>query len=297
MVDDIGEEALIPSEQVSKWEERKINEIKEKVFSAKRYIDLPNRLIISSPFCDRPLISYGIIAYCSSTRRWLLVNRRHSPEEIFMMRGSYRNCEIPRLLNGKSRDELSRDEKSIGNEAYFRDRFISTIGTSEKDCQYAWERFNEAQPLISRYLREISGKPTTGWLFPKGRMFSPYETPYKCALREFQEETGISILEYSSRESGKSNLWKKGVHLVSPRPLVESFRASNGRIYETRCWIYVFEKEIEPPPISDLNLPGEIGDRRWVSEEEAFHLLSPTKFSLLQTAQRLIYDKMGSSKI
>jgi len=261
------------------------------VKSAQTYQDLPHRLIINSPFCEKPLVSYGVIAYCQETNRWLLVKRRHSPEEITMMRGSYRNSEIPRLLKGKSKEELDRDRSSLQDESHFRNRFISTIGSSIKDLHYALIRFNEAKHIIQDHIITTEGESTTGWLFPKGRLYTIYETPHRCALREFHEDTGISI---SPKGSSPYE-----THLVSTKPLIETFRAVNGRIYETRCWVYVFNKEITPPPIIDLDTPGEIGDRRWVSEVEAFNLLSPGKYQLLQSARKLInfHDQSKSQSL
>jgi len=303
--------------------------ILNKVLSVKSYRDLPNRLIISSPFCEKPLIAYGIIPYCKETQKWLLVKRRHSPEEIIMMRGSYRNAEIPRLLKGKSKKELLKDVETIANPNLFEERFRSTIGNVEKDLKYAMSRFEDAKDIIIKYLPQTEGLPDTEWLFPKGRMLTTYETPHRCALREFHEESGIFIKEptesQQSDESGGTKIseitpkttedstskykqddcWNGNLssdpiigksidvisgdaYLVSIRPLIDSFRAANGRVYETRCWIYIFPHEITPPPILDLNTPGEIGDRRWVTSEEAKVLLSPSKYLILQTAANLI---------
>jgi hypothetical protein len=361
--------------------------LSQTILSAKRYGELPNRLIVKSPFCDKPLISYGVIPYCLATRKWLLVKRRHSPEEIIMMRGSYRNAEIPRLLEGKSKAELAKDRATLADPSLFAARFAATIGTSSRDLNYALNRFLEARDLIETHLGKTTGQNDTEWLFPKGRILATSETPHTCALREFHEESGIQIQQsrhshvdtFSSPPSNPVNpvnpsddakpepvnggtsdgeastvdtetyslgtpginetqespeinetqepsgineaLGTPGIneilegdsldpidpltevsprlsqsldsiignaYLISDRPLVDSFRATNGRVYETRCWIYVFPTEVQPPPVTQLETPGEIGDRRWVSQEEARELLSPHKYQILEKAFQLI---------
>jgi 8-oxo-dGTP pyrophosphatase MutT (NUDIX family) len=313
----------------------------EKVLAATRYGELPNRLILKSPFCDKPLISYGVIPYCQATRRWLLVKRRHSPEEIIMMRGSYRNAEIPRLLEGKSKTELAKDRATLADPSQFMSRFHATIGTNLRDLNYALNRFVEAKAIIADCLETISGQVDTEWLFPKGRILAATEAPHTCALREFHEESGIRIHQSEGDPSmdsrsvrgpsesnqpemlgtsppvdsesplGSLDLVDPNVeppslsqsmdsiignaYLISDRPLVDSFRATNGRVYETRCWIYVFPTEVQPPPVTQLDLPGEIGDRRWVTQTEARELLSPQKYQILENADRLITEYLDKS--
>jgi 8-oxo-dGTP pyrophosphatase MutT (NUDIX family) len=320
----------------------------EKILTATRYGELPNRLILKSPFCDKPLISYGVIPYCQATQRWLLVKRRHSPEEIIMMRGSYRNAEIPRLLEGKSKTELAKDRATLADPSQFTSRFNATIGTNSRDLNYAINRFIEAKTIIANCLETTSGQVDTEWLFPKGRILAATEEPHTCALREFHEESGIRIQQsdgdpsielrllrgpsesnqptvvgtssppiigtpgqsespLSSLELIDPNLEPPSLsqsmdsiignaYLISDRPLVDSFRATNGRVYETRCWIYVFPTEVQPPPVTQLDTPGEIGDRRWVTQAEAQELLSPQKYQILKNAASLITEYLKKSR-
>jgi len=53
-------------------------------------------------------------------------------------------------------------------------------------------------------IRELLTRSTTTetlWELPKGRFSFPQEKPLNCAVREFEEETGISSLEYEMLES------------------------------------------------------------------------------------------------
>lgn len=322
------------------------------VLSARSYFDLPSRRIIRSSFFDKPLRSYGIVAYCSETQRWLLVQRQHNPEYIITLRGSYRISDIPRLVMGYSSNEarqiyeLTNSQEprhpttlrptsiwgsTRGLSIAFSSLFRRTISESESDLLYGAARFDEALPLFRTALESlrkddisIPTKPEkdTEWLWPKGRMHTiiplgalPHnpgsrrnwpkrlvggqaslhrskgrETPFRCALREFAEETGIYLNPRPPTD-------EKQPYLVSTKPLVESFRGSNGRVYETTCWIYVFPVEITPPPLPNQDIPGEIGNRKWVTQEEARLMLSENKYAMLQSAQQVIERNMNKLPI
>ena len=259
------------------------------------YTSLPGRTILSSPFLDRALVSYGIIAYAEDTGRWLLVNRQHSPEFIILIRGSYRFSELDHLLAGLTVKELSKLKGVLGcsldREQAFAALFKQTIDGSpkDKDWQYAWTRFQESFSYLQQAVQNLTGKEFTEWLWPKGRLSSNSEMPYRCAIREFSEETGIQIrltgngeLKLANDDSSSS------VICLNNTPLIESFRGTNGRIYETRCWVIVFSKEIPVTNIVESNRPSEIGARKWVSEEETRELLQPNKIKVLNEALRLL---------
>lgn len=248
----------------------------------------PNRIILQSPFVDKTLVSYGIIAFAQDTSRWLLVRRRHSPDFIFFMRGSYRKSEIPRLLLGCSSLELSKLNDILQGFTTFEHVFHETISNFRRDFEYANERFQDSLPSLRLVLPRISGESTTEWLWPKGRLHARYETPYVCAVREFCEETGLSIGNKSTYRDSESP------YLASTKSITESFRSNNGYIYETRCWVYIFPYEITTPAIDNLDSPGEIGECRWVSEDEAASLLKSNKYDVLKEAKSIIESRLSS---
>jgi 8-oxo-dGTP pyrophosphatase MutT (NUDIX family) len=167
----------------------------------------------------------------------------------------------------------------VENRQTFNALFYSVIWGNPSDLEYAKLRFTESLNCINLSKAHISSKTNSkGWLWPKGRLASNFELPFHCALREFNEETGVMIGADQS--------------LVSSTPLIESFRGNNGRTYETHCWIYIFPEETALPDIEDLQSPGEIGERKWVSEEEAKILLRESKFLMLQDAKKTIEQKV-----
>ena len=245
-------------------------------------MDFPSRIILHNPFLSKPLVSYGLIVYCKSSRKWLLVKPRYSPEFILFVRGSYRKSDLKRLIMGFTLPERDMLQKILDNPEYFLTVFYSVIWGNGKDFEYAWKRCMESLDTVQELMSESNNEGNTDtsfqekslWLWPKGRLSHITEAPFHCAVREFQEETGLKI--------------PNSAQLVSTDPLIESYHGNNGKTYETQCWVYIFDEEIEPPAITDLHKPGEIGDRQWVTEDDAKSLLRDSKFAVLEKAKQLI---------
>lgn len=266
-------------------------------------MDFPSRIILHNPFLSKPLVSYGLIVYCKKTQRWLLVKPRYSPEFILFVRGSYRKSDLERLIMGFTINEKELMQNIIDNPEYFVTVFYKVIWGNNKDFEYAWKRCVDALDHVQEILNnkslfknkscndlldkkllddvQLSTKDNGLWLWPKGRLSHTNELPFHCAVREFQEETGLKI--------------PHSAQLVSEEPLIESYHGNNGKTYETQCWVYIFADELIPPPITDLHKPGEIGDRQWVIEDEAKTLLRESKFAVLQKAKELIEITMEKS--
>jgi hypothetical protein len=150
----------------------------------------------------------------------------------------------------------------------------------EEEKQYTVQRFMDSVDLLKRLLKRTpSSFPTLEWLWPKGRQqyYSPEEAqerredPLTCAMREFREESGIS-LESSCHSYGK--------------PFTESFRSMGGRNFETKLWLFIMNKEISPAPLAKEEL--EISRRAWFTYDEAMRLLSPSKREILRRSQSIV---------
>lgn len=256
-------------------------EIAEQVRKATNYSDLPHRIIQFNPFFQRPLISYGVVAYCPSTNRFLLVQRNNSPEFINYIRGSYRNSDLLRMVQGFSNAEADLAIQLIAGVISLPILYRQVIGdqyTTEEGYRYAQQRYQDSKLLMEKLLPQYQYQVENEWLLPKGRL-SPGETGERCAQREFFEEAGIRL---SSKHK-----------LVSRKPLIESYRGENGRTYETRCWVYIFPQEIEPPTVTDPT--DEIGNRRWMTLEEAEKVLRPSKYKLLLEAKQMTKEYVSWS--
>lgn len=245
-----------------------------------------HRRVIWNLSFDKHLISYGIIAYCVTTHRWILVNRKYSPPFIMLMRGSYRAVDIPYIIQAISkqeRDLLFKDFidmkegkiKEDIKENFYR---IYECIILESSSDYAWKRFQTVLDLLYYSLEKIVSQMTVEWTFPKGRM-KLNETQKDTAEREFSEETGIELGPLLEKQRVRCT-----GHIFN-----EIFREiTNGRIYETKCWLYIFYDEVDIPNINDKLIGNEIGRACWVTFEEACDLLKPSKKNLLLEAFKKI---------
>lgn len=228
-----------------------------------RYRKLPDRVITGSYNYDKPIISYGIISYCLLTSKWFIVQRRHTPDFINFIRGSYRRSEIYRMINGltdKERDIirslLSKIEKhndnavgsqiqsNITSETSFLSTtnfnnisqlFIDEINSLRIGCdvRYGGIRFQDNYDRFIEYIDDPDLQHNElEWLWPKGKP-NFNETNLQSACREFEEESKISLSGNNQR-------------LLSNRPLIETYRGNNEQIYETKYWVFIFNEQIEP---------------------------------------------------
>lgn len=261
------------------------------VRSVTRYRDLPSRNVSSQFFEDRPIRSYGIIAFCPHTLRWLLIKRKHSPEMIAFLRGDYTKLELPLLFAGMIADEHRIITKLLNCEYKLRDIYASYLPYLlhlEKDSAtqtHAYHKIIEHEEYIRLLLRTTSPKEENEWLWPKGRRNS-YERKLICAEREFSEETGVSV---------------RGT-LLDSEPLVEKSIAPNGKIYETQLWIWIYDDEVMHAfDDKEEKNHDEVSDASWKSLEDAMNILRESKKLVLWQAWEKIkkngvLNKIGEKK-
>lgn len=230
-----------------------------KVLSAADYSQLPDRCILSTPFHRKKHSSYGIILYCTSTQRWLLVRPKYSYAYFLFVSGMYRKTDIKTIMSFMTKEEILLVKDLYFGIKHFKDIYYG------QNYEHALERFYQIRPCLRPYF-SFSGVDTTPWTFPKGRL-EHRETPWQCSLREFNEETGLDIFSLKAQ-------------CLCQDPIVETYVSFDHELYETKCWLYKIDEEVElVHPIGN-----EIDERRWVSTEEACIMLSQTKCEMLQTA-------------
>ena len=155
--------------------------------------------------CKLPITSYGIIVFRPSAKglQFLMIRRKDSFGFIDFIRGKYSQYNIYQLQN--IINEMSIEEKKrILIESF--DTLWKTMWGETSNSQYKNEeqisskKFDSIKVGIttnneSINLQDIVNKSTTKWSeteweFPKGRR-NFKEKDLECALREFEEETGI----------------------------------------------------------------------------------------------------------
>ena len=194
--------------------------------------------------CKLPITSYGIIVFRSSTEglQFLMIRRKDSFGYIDFIRGKYSPYNIYQLQNIVN--EMSVSEKQRILTEPFEDLWKTMWGETS-NSQYK----NEEQTSLKKFdllksginindevidLKELVKRSTTNWEeteweFPKGRR-NHKEKDLDCALREFEEETGIS--------QTKITIVEKVI------PFEELFIGSNHKSYKHKYFLaYMNETE------------------------------------------------------
>ena len=232
--------------------------------------------------CKDPITSLGILAFrlIDGTKQWLLIKRRDSLGYIELMRGKY-------IIDDAAGIQALIDQTTLEE----RDRLLTktfsdlwrTLWNGPASRRYHIE-FEQAKTKIEALVADgrlatYIKASTTAWTeaewgFPKGRR-SSVETELACALRETQEEAGISPHKLRVLDQG---------------PLIEEFRGSNGIQYRHKYWLAEAPTTLEVcmnPANQDQ--AREIGDVRWCTYDDAMALIRPyniEKRNLLERASK-----------
>ena len=159
--------------------------------------------------CKLPITSYGIILFRPSGKgvQYLMIRRKDSFGYIDLIRGKYSSYNVDQIQ--KSVDEMSIVEKDrLKTESF--DGLWKMLWGDNNGIQYRGEEVASSKKFeIIRNGIQTAGDANakitlsdiiknsrttwseTEWEFPKGRR-NFQEKDLECALREFEEETGIS---------------------------------------------------------------------------------------------------------
>lgn len=239
----------------------------------------------------RPIVSYGIILYTikNGDAYYQLGQRRDTYGAIEFIKGNLKDDEIPNYINLMSSDERERILGNIDNfEKLWDDLWINHQSKGYKtDSTRAYETF---QKNMKKYLQnfmdtqkcadDIKKNAKTRfnndenfkvclenpWIFSKGRKHTN-ETSLHCAIREFEEETGIS-----------RNL----IHINNHEPFEEMYIGTDGKLYKTIYYLafipkipFIFRKyPMGEIYIRDSYISDEISDVEFFSYIEAMEKLN-----------------------
>ena len=216
------------------------------------------RLILDTPFSVKSTVSYGLIVYAQNTKRWVLIQRKHSAEFLLFIRGYYRISYLPLLLCNITQEECHIILQCLQKgPSFFIDLYKDVLGLDADGISYALIRMAESRDIIYDILSKLSFEDNTlSWTWPKGRIqFSDEkETSFECAKREFYEEVGIQL--------------PPAVY-ISQEYITHTIKTLSGRIIESRYWIYIIPEEI---PLSKPQCNPEVITREWVSISDTYSL-------------------------
>lgn len=222
--------------------------------------ELPLRVIVKTPFLCKKIISYGLIVYSIDTTKWVLIQRKHSAELILYVKGLYKISALPFLLSKITKKEkiIIQTLHSATKSEYLKMASQLDIDLCRIDHDSAFYQMNATKEYANELFAVLYlDDNTLSWNWPKGRLDQtiPKESPFECAVREFNEEVESILPEPISVSN----------HYVS-----EILKTANGVHLESRYWVYIIDKEclIQPP----IDNP-EVSNRCWLSTSECLKKL------------------------
>lgn len=230
------------------------------------------RRIISSPFENFKITSYGIILYSIKSKKWIMVRRKESVEYMLFMRGKYEKSDIFTLVKGFTYEEVIKTKNMIDDPKLF----ISESKRVYKKFKISsYNTFLNSKDIIAKVINKLQNNRYSFhdlcWEWPKG-MVEKDENGYECAIREFEEEVGIKL----NQDSISSIMQLKPQYHNYPNTTIEII-----------FWFITIDTdfEIKPPSKNDI----EVSDRRWMTDDEVIDVLTNKRSSILHSEPSIIH--------
>ena len=221
--------------------------------------------------CSLPIISYGMIVfkYDDDKLKFLMVRRKNSFGYIDFVRGKYTINNIYQLQNIIDEMSLEEKEKILKIES-FNDLWIEMWGInnqnnknekiiSSKNFELIKEGIliNEKKITLKDLVEKSLTKwNETEWEFPKGKR-NCNEKDLTCALREFEEETGI--------------LQQKLFLIENVIPFEEIFIGTNYKSYKYKYFLAYIKEETK----LDFFQKSEISKLEWKTIDKCLESIRP----------------------
>ena len=237
-----------------------------------------------------PITSYGIILFYieknpgSSNHgepMFLVSRRRDTIAYVDFVRGNYFYNDLKTYFELMTQEErlrlLSHSFEDVWDDLYINHQ--SKLYKEEYvNAKRAYELVRDQIPIVISQTSSTLKEPD--WGFPKGKRYT-YESEKECALREFHEETKISL---------------ENIRILSDwKPLIEVFKGTNGKIYKTVYFVAISTSKLDityipldgswnpyyTSSIRQYTVSEEIGDLKWCNLGEAKCKLNIRRQNLL----------------
>ena len=242
--------------------------------------------------CNAPVSSYGLIAFRVNNRnfkqadklvydtksltgyegqeiQFLLIQRKDSIGYVELIRGKYKledveyiRAQVHGMTSIERQRTLDLPFDRLWNEMWGSNpnskQFTNEYESSRRKIQVLRD-----SGLLTSLVEEagVASYTTPEWGFPKGRR-NPREDNLTCAMREFNEETGLRPYQYAIVENME--------------PIRETFFGTNHVHYTHIYYLAICPSELEVDMKKfDTHMSREVGDIRWASLEEALSLIRP----------------------
>lgn len=188
-----------------------------------------------------------------------LIQRRHTISFEAFVRGKY---------NDRAELEIHKERLTVAERHSIRTKSWEGLYRqvmSDKDARYMHREKRRAKMLydsinIDEFLNGETVFEEPSWEFPKGRRFV-HETDRQCALREFEEESGVPTADV----------------LLLDKWCEEEFCGTNKRMYRNKYYIAFVHPKTDGPFI-DRNNTGqtsEVANTAWFLYKDANAILRP----------------------
>ncbi len=219
-----------------------------------------------------PITSHGIIHIHNN--KYLMICRRKTLGYIDFIRGKYSLQTAYHIHN--LIDEMTVTEKKDILKNEFHDLWVDLWGDETSntiDEMLALNKFNEIKQgyilqgnkiTLADYIAQSKTDwDCPEWGFPKGRQNS-YETELACALREYEEETGL--------DKHRLSVFKNIL------PYEEIFTGSNYKSYTHKYYLATSSSIVKH---HDFQI-SEVSDMKWFTYEEAIRIIRPYNVERIQ---------------
>lgn len=250
-----------------KFDYSKIIKIFSDIVSSDNKIDIINNGIKIESESDISLFSE-----LQENIKFLMIRRKHTLGYIEFIRGRYKPDNVDGivfLFQQMTKEEIEKIGKMSITELW--DDFWSDPQKKllyEKEFYKTKQNFeklkngDETELTLDFYVKHVI--PTwdqAEWGFPKGRR-NKTESNRECAIREFEEESGLTSDDY--------------ILLDGIKPLVEEFIGTNGVRYK-HIYYVAYSNNDKIPSIDQTNnhQKSEIGDIGYYTYNEVMELIRP----------------------
>jgi len=221
------------------------------------------------------------IDYTINNIEYCLIKRRHTYNYIQFIRGSYDITEIDNILLMFKR--MTYEENNKIKTQTFKSLWEDIWNEKSQKSEHIYE-YNLAKfkfDFIKKYMIKLIENikliyNDTEWGFPKGRR-NDNESNINCAIREFEEETGIN----------KSNL----IILDRLFPLIEETLGSNNRRYKMIYYFGILNDNKIEPKLDDNNINQlyEIGEIKFQSYLDSLKNIREYNIEKKQILEIILY--------
>jgi ADP-ribose pyrophosphatase YjhB (NUDIX family) len=235
--------------------------------------------------CKLPITSYGIILFRSTANgiQYLMLRRKDSFGYIDFIRGKYLQHNVEQLKNIFNEMSVSEREKirtqdfdklwkSMWGETNIGSQYKSEEIASQKKFDALKNGILINSELITLNTLIDSATTTwqeTEWEFPKGRR-NFQEKDLECAIREFEEETGLS---------------KKDIIIIdNVMPFEEIFLGSNHKSYKHKYFLAYTDN---PTDVLQNFQTTEVSKLEWKTIEECVNSIRPYNLEKKQHIQNI----------